>query len=172
MVTFSDDYRELLEDAHNALRALLDASAPESWMGLRAGYGELRRALRRDVADREREERLEEQRNREDGWKRTPAARQESLVLDLLGDDRLTFREMTARLNVELVGAYEKPVAYESHVRRLVMRMHRAGQLEGESDDSFRGKLRYRYFRKRPLEGPIADLERAYLDNGDEDGGA
>jgi acetylornithine deacetylase len=48
----------------------------------------------------------------------------------------------------------------ESSIRSTVMRMYHHRELDRRGEP-FKGKLRYRYFR-RGLEGPIVDLERAF----------
>ncbi len=180
-MAYDDDYRELIQSAHAALSDLLDSSTHDSWLELRSSYGSLRQALRRDDAARARDN---EQRERESSkqdlecfrrefqerdqrqaavWTRRPVAVRESLLLRVLGEDRLIIRELTSRLNAELGSAEKRlPTLYEGNVRRLVMRMLRTGQLEREPE-AFKGKTRYRYyFRKSVLDGPIVELERAY----------
>jgi hypothetical protein len=82
----------------------------------------------------------------------------------VLSDDRLIIPELESRLNAELGYSPEGKVraVYGSHVRRLITRMFRAGQLERVAEPAPGCKIRHRYFAKRSLEGPIADLERAY----------
>jgi hypothetical protein len=99
--------------------------------------------------------------------------RRESLLFQVLGDERLILRELTSRLNAELGTPDHEPYSalvaepvYQGNVRSLVMRMFHAGQLERVAE-SFKNKTRYRYFRKRGLDGPIVDLERAYHEGGE-----
>lgn len=176
--TFSDDFRDRIESAREAVLDLLRASEPDSWVSLRAGYGELRGALARDDKQRELEERKREKDERwerklevEDeakgSWRQLSAAARESLLLQVLGDERLILRQLTDRLNAEL-GHPTKPVAvYQGHVRSLVMRMFGAGQLEREPETFNKTHTRYRYFRRRMVDGPIVDLERAYHEGSD-----
>ncbi|MGI8630796.1 MAG: hypothetical protein ACR2LV_11625 [Solirubrobacteraceae bacterium] len=170
--SFDDAYREMIVVMRDGVRALLDHSDHGSWFELRIGYRALCRALERDDQVRERDNQVQHERKahyeRNDVWKRTPAERRESLLLHVLGDERLIIRQLTSRLNAELGSG--DAVVYESHVRGLVMRMLAAGQLE-RVEESFRNKPRYRYFRKRTLEGPIAGLERAFVNDDDEKGG-
>jgi hypothetical protein len=96
-------------------------------------------------------------------WK-ISSARRESLLLHVLGEDRLTIRELTSRLNSEL--GYPSPenrnhAVFEHNVRSILRRLLRTGQLERASE-SFENKIRHRYFRRRPLEGAIVGLEQAY----------
>ena len=107
-----DDYRDLIEDARDAVRDLLDASTPNSWLGLRASCGAIVRVLERDDRDRAQEElkeqaeedrrKRDEWRERESAWKRVSAAQRESLLFDALGEERLVIREIAARINTAL----------------------------------------------------------------------
>jgi hypothetical protein len=118
-----------------------------------------------DDARRVAAERNEAWRERCERWKQAPWAWRESLLFDVLGLDRMTIGELTERIEWRLTPVGEEPqvTVYESDVRNLVKRMVARGQLD-RAGEPFRGRLRYRYFRKRALEGPIADLERAYHD--------
>jgi ribonuclease D len=172
---YDDDYRELIEGARDALRELLDDSNHDSWLQVRIAYGELRTALARDDKEQERHERHERTQDRyaaeaeaTDAWRRTPAAARESLLLRVLGDERLILRQLTSRLNAELGYPTGKGCSvYENNVRNLATRMLRAGQLEREAETFNKTHTRYRYFRKRTLEGPIIDLERTYQEGGE-----
>ncbi len=90
------------------------------------------------------------------------------MVLQVLGDERLIIRELTSRINVllGLSGERGSRVVWEGDIRYLTSRMMRAGQLDREPE-SFRNKIRYRYFRADGLEGPIADLDRAFREGDD-----
>lgn len=44
--------------------------------------------------------------------------------------------------------------------------MLRAGQLEREAETFNKTHMRYRYSRKRTLDGPIVELEQAYQEGG------
>jgi len=44
--------------------------------------------------------------------------------------------------------------------------MCRDGQLD-RAVEPYRGRMRYRYFVRRELAGPIVDLERAFHDDGE-----
>jgi hypothetical protein len=104
-------------------------------------------------------------------WKETSRERRETMVLQALGDERLVIREVSDRMNAELGfppstrGNYVLRPIYPSYVGSLVKRMWRQGQLEREPETFNKTHTRYRYFRKRSLDGPIADLERVYQDD-------
>lgn len=176
---YDDDFRQLMEDTLEALDRLFQQSTPDSCIALRQGYGDLRRDLARDDLRREAaaanvardaqaqrqhdwQEREREINRRRGGWNLTPIATREHLLLNALGDDRLTVSDLVPRLNAELGAPAGLTVVPESGVRSLVSRMHHAGELE-RAGEPFRGRVRYRYFR-RPLDGPSADLERAFHD--------
>ena len=108
----------------------------------------------------DREPSWSERCERVEAWRAAPTAARESRVLQVLGDDALTQRELRNRL--EEAGA----ALYERDIRYLLTRMLRAGQLD-RVKEPFRQTGRYRYFRRRGLEGPIADLERAFHDDGE-----
>lgn len=169
VTAFSDEYRGLIE-ARDALRALLVASPPDSCMALRPAYGVLARTLetdgdRRDAAQSAREE--HDRKRPSVDWRKIPADRREAVVFQVLGENALTPREVTAAVNVELSTPGEEDhwdVVYQSWIQGLLKRMVQAGRLTREPEP-FMGKFRYRYSRNRTLEGPIADLERAYRDD-------
>jgi hypothetical protein len=60
MSAYSEDYRELIEGARDAVHELLRGSTPDSWMGLRNHYTALRKAVEHDDRDRQQEEEQEE----------------------------------------------------------------------------------------------------------------
>lgn len=183
-MAYPEYYRELIDNAREAVEALLKAGAVDSWILLRSGYGEIRRAQEYDDGLIERLRKRTEQetqggrrvredpellaaRERQAAWRRSPKERREGLVLQVLGDERLTISELTERLEAKLNPEREKyGTVYDSAVRALAMQMLAAGQLEREGEE-FRGRLRYRFFRKAGLSGPIADLERVYNDDGE-----
>lgn len=105
----------------------------------------------------------------EDAWNRLARERREVLLLQALGDERLIIRELVERMNAELgfpqqKGEYRIRALYGPEVTGLVRRMWRQGQLEREAETFNVNHTRYRYSRRRGLEGPIADLERALCD--------
>jgi hypothetical protein len=173
-MSYTEEYRELIEDARDAVNALLDVSTHHSWATLRRAYGDLVEALWRDEGERLRDELREvaalEAKQREDrfaardGWLGMVREARENRVLDVLGEGRWTIRQVMGRLNGAL-GCEDGDAAavYEGDVRRILRRMCAAGQLE-RAPERFQGKIRYRYFRKVGLHGAIAELDRAYRD--------
>jgi hypothetical protein len=183
---FADDYRVLIEDARDAVRALLEASTPESWIGLRGNYGRLLEHLADDDRNRERiaeraaaaelvamsaEKQLRrqnEQHAAQVAWQSLSRERREAAVLDVLGDEQLTRTEIAKRLDAKLrtpeCGRWG--VVYVSYVRPVLERMVNARQLERETE-LFKNKPRHRYSRRRGLDGPIADLERRFHETGE-----
>ena len=100
--------------------------------------------------------------NREprEAWGRLSAERRESLLLNMLGEERLTLAESASRMDAELghVDGKNWSAVYASDVRNLAMRMVRSGQLERVAEP-FQGKVRYRYFKaglEQPLERSLA----------------
>jgi hypothetical protein len=92
-------------------------------------------------------------------WKEVDRHTRERLVVELLGDDRLTVKELTGRFTAELPECRD---LWEPNVRRLVERMARGGQLCRRQERWRPGAsgLRWRYYRNAKLSGPIAALER------------
>jgi hypothetical protein len=112
----------------------------------------------KETQEERRERRLRERLEKEAAWKRVPAAERDRILLEVLGEDRLTIRELTERMRSEL----PRCDLYESHVGRLVGRLFKeARELDRAADPRKKGRPRYLYFR-RGLEGPIADLERTF----------
>jgi hypothetical protein len=128
-------------------------------------------ATNRPVTPREQRARdLAASREADEVWRQTPRERRETLLFQVLGDEALILRELTERMNGELgfpqpPGTRAPRAVYDGSVRSLVQRMLRDGQLERESETFNKTHMRYRYFRRRGLEGPIAGLERAYRDD-------
>jgi hypothetical protein len=98
------------------------------------------------------------QRERVNAWKRQPREQRERLLLDVLGDELVTIGELTQRMRDQL------PLLVQSEVAYLVKCLFTSGQLD-RVPEQFRGRVRYRYFRKHKLDGPIAELERAFHDD-------
>jgi hypothetical protein len=129
--------------------------------------------------EQEEQHRRDEQRHREweawrdaesaarDAWRNAPRAAQEGMLLDALGDERLTAWELACRISQPIDPSskgYEERreiVAYDSDLKRLAARMCKAGRLACVKEP-FKSRGRFRYFRVCPLDGSIADLERAY----------
>ena len=176
-MAYSDECWESMEDARGALDAFLGLCDHDGALFVRLAYGNLRDWLaNRDGQEEETTEAAERGKqagpveHRDDNsarrrvWKETPEDRRETLVLQALGNEQLTIREVMARVNFEL-GATDDGSRFvcEGDVRRVVMRMFDGGQLE-RAKEVFRNKPRFRYFRITRLDGPIAELERAYHD--------
>jgi len=103
-------------------------------------------------------------------WGRLPRERRETLLLHVLGDEQLIIREVTDRMNRELgcpqrKNEWKPTAVYPGNVTALIKRLWRGGQLERLPETFNKTHTRYRYFRSRVLDGPIADLERAYEDD-------
>jgi hypothetical protein len=180
MANRDDEYHDLQIAARDALYALLKETEPGTGIYLHQAYGNLRGDVERwEQAQEERRQKEARRRQQEKYAERDrrgailmglPRAGRERFVLELLGEDRLTLRELTERVQVrvcEQVGCEGDPRieagVYEQDVRRTVMRMWRARELDRTPEPIRPGgkPIRYRYFR-RGLEGPIAELERAF----------
>lgn len=170
-----DDYRELQEAARDALYELLMQTEPGTGLTLHEAYGELRRQLRNDDAARgrelwrqhleeTREERVREERERRErqaAWERMPYPERMHRVLNVIGDGRLTIREVYDRLKE----AMPEADFYDSHVRLVMKRLHDRGDLDRVAEPRSPGStaVRYRYFRPA-IDPQLADLERQLND--------
>lgn len=88
-------------------------------------------------------------------WRRIAPGARESLLLHVLGDDRLVIREIAGRLNSQLGFPPEAGrirAVTEAEAGQLVRRLFKAAKLERECE-TFKNKPRYRYFR------PAADAD-------------
>lgn len=189
-MAFDEDYRELIDNAQDAVRALLAGSSEDSWLELRAGLREIRQALldyeTRDRLEEElriaREQREEfkarrealkqgetdhaherqERCERKREWRHMPMPCKESLIIEALGDDQLRPDDLVSRIN-ELVGWTANPCVPHSSVETLLRRLLASGQLDRVQVPIGRREI-WHYFRNRNLSGPIVALERAYHD--------
>jgi hypothetical protein len=109
----------------------------------------------------EREQREAEWREHEQRWRSLSMTQREHLLMELVAEDRLTVSELVEKVRDKL-GRYA--VSYGA-VYSVVKRLHLTGELSREEETFRKTRKRWRYFR-RPMAGPIADLERAF--NGDE----
>jgi hypothetical protein len=164
----SERYLELLERVRDTLGELLEASPPGArleplqtvYMGLNQGLEAVRAEAQPTALHDDKEwwrKRL--------AWKAIRGAERDRLLLDTLADDRLTIRELTARLS----DALPECSVYESDTRRVVNRLFGVGELdrtaERRAKGNHNGAIRWRYFRFQPeLSGSIADLDRAFHD--------
>jgi hypothetical protein len=162
----TDDYRELVQNALDAMEALLDASYADALPDVRHVYGTLRRtaglsepaeppaepAWRAEVraAEAIRDSLTNEQRR--------------ELVREALADGGMTASELTERINAKVCtpdcGIYR---AFNNSIIRIVaMRMVADGEIARTAETYRGGMTRYRF--SLPLRGAIADLARALRD--------
>jgi hypothetical protein len=101
-------------------------------------------------------------------WEKTPGVDKERFVLDAVDQGGLTIRELTERFN-QVYASHDRlrnrlSRIHNSHVRPIVRRLLAKGTLERSRERLNRGpRVRYRYSgARRPLQGAIADLERAF----------
>ena len=167
-----DEYREPVEQARDSLYALLRETEPGTGLLLHRAYRSLKDQHEEEAAEGtrprhdEQREQWAEYKGRSAVWLKMPRPEREHLVLEAIGDDRLTLGELVARIN-EHSGVH----VHEQRLRPLVYRLHREGKLDRTrerraSSGNKPGAFRYRFFRWRELSGPIADLERTF--NGEE----
>ena len=107
-----------------------------------------RRIERRRQRDRNAELR-EQQNRRAHAWRRLPQERRDELLLQALGEQRLTIPELTSQLNAGLDAPTDGwPTLYSSTVASMVRRLVAVGEFD-RIGEPFQGKIRYRYFVKR-----------------------
>ena len=107
---------------------------------------------------KQREAEWREQRQR---WRSLSNAQRERLLIELLAEDRLTVSELVEKVR----GKFGEHSVDYGDVYAVVRRLHLTGELSRESETFRKTRQRWRYMRK-PMAGPIADLERAF--NGSE----
>lgn len=178
------EYTELVEAARDAMRALLARTEPGTGLRLHHAYRDLGDMLTAGATHERTPGEIEQDRavpadggereasqGRVSTWRDIPRARREALVFQVLGEDRLTIRMITERMEGELVrlgfarwDGFRACAVYQTEVDPVVKRMWRHGQLE-RAPETFNGsRIRHRYRRPCGMEGPIADLDRALRD--------
>lgn len=163
-----DDYLDLCRVARDALADLLEETDHHRGVKERAAYGSVVEYIEKyeeteaddhdsaplltrpgfDSHDAERGE-------REQAWSRWPMERKRAMVLDVLGDDRLTGKELAQRYREAVKDDFD---VYQDQVLYIVGKM--LGSEVDRELEPWSSRGRYRYFRKVGLEGPIADLQR------------
>lgn len=90
-------------------------------------------------------------------WSRdTTIYNREQHVLTAIGEKQLTIAETMDAIRVVHEEGF---FVGESGVRSVVTRLFKSHDLD-RTGEEYRGRVRYRYFRRIGLEGPIADLQR------------
>jgi hypothetical protein len=157
-------------DAHYNAAAIREEDVRSGWVAhyhldcWTEVYDALRNEMGRDRLPRGRaiRARIEaKDRERKEVWARRPIRDREHLLLNILGEDRLTVLELTERVRDELGDG----APYEPAIRNVIRRLYNDGELKRVGERRARGDhagaIRYRYF-KRALSGAIADLDRAF----------
>ena len=90
-------------------------------------------------------------------WTDKPVAVRERIVLETIGDGRLTNRGIWEAV----CEAHPGVKLYKSEIAPLTRRLVAAGEIVCERE-AWRGRTRNRYHRRTDLDGPIADLDRAF----------
>jgi hypothetical protein len=150
-----------------AIRDLLDDREPLETGGPSEDFDEEVDDEQPSGPDRKARER-EERRERRFAWKESPLVEREREALQLLGDDRLTIKEITERFN-EAHPEPDIPIIFDTDVRPLMYRLLHAREVDRKAEPRVPGgkAVRHRYFRRQTLEGPIVDLERTFREGTD-----
>lgn len=111
-----------------------------------------RRAEREAQWRAEREAQLAEKR----AWRALPRWQRERMLLETLGDKRMSAGELARQLRGVAGGSGFS----EEYTRMLLRELVEAGELVEAKATS--GRCRFVYSRRTELSGPIADLERAF----------
>lgn len=95
-------------------------------------------------------------------WRRVPRVARERMLLETLGDGRMTARELLHRL-------YQLPDAAftEQYTKMLLRELVAAGELEREQEPINGRRWHWVYFRRTDLSGPILDLDLAFQEPND-----
>lgn len=110
-----------------------------------------------------RQKELETMRQARARWTGLDKAERQRLALNALGDKRLCAREIFERVAAELPDAD----FYRSDIDPVLRALLDAREVDREAED-WQSRKRWRYFARRELDGPIADLERAFTQPDDE----
>ena len=182
------EYVELLTAARDALQDLLAETKPGTGMELHAAYVDIERAIGMlttpdvwaesvatspDVlarlrawfphAEAEAEASRRAERRQRDvderrAWRQTPRAVRERVVLEALGDDRLSVGELCCRLRDTTTAQFT-----QEGLREILKRLVAAGELSFANEPpAGGGRRRAVYSRNGALSGAIVDLERAF----------
>ena len=169
----SHNYRELLEEARDALRNVLKESEPGTGQTLHSAYNTIKESIQKEeeaIVAAERaagtRERRAEQAEQRDQWAELSIPERHRLTLELFGEDQLTAREVRDRLRVEL----GESAVYDGDIRNELKRLIDAGELQRKLEPNTRGRTRYRYFRNTHLSGPIVALERTFHEPTEQEG--
>jgi hypothetical protein len=112
-----------------------------------------------------REDRWAAQREARAEWESLGKERRQWVALQVLGDDRLTAREVFERV----ARNFNEGAVYRSDIDPVLKRLLDAREVERVREQ--RGKrMLWVWSRRTALEGPIADLERALRDDDHQDG--
>lgn len=177
-----DDYLELIENARDALYALLketDTALP--CITIREAYRICRDELakgRGQPSPAELAKQAEQEREREeqaiwDRWKNTPRHERWRTILDALGDSTWPISALAARVD-EMRDDWR---VFTPAVQAELYKMIAAGEVQREKRPWRHEQTCWHYSRRRNLEGPIADLDAAFRtsaapDDSNDDGGA
>lgn len=172
----SDEYLNLVEGARDALHDLLMASEPDSGFGLRRAYHQLKTELEKSKPGshstagsdhRTPSTWTEEREHVEVNWRNLPRPEKLHLVRNALGDQALTLRELTEKLELALQ-ASAGPMRHASYVFQsslvgLVKELVEMGEWGRTKEDRTPGspQYRWRYHRLSKLSPEMESLRDA-----------
>lgn len=138
-----DEYRALIEEACDALRALLRRTEPDAGLILHQAYAELAHQLRQldEQQTLQHQAARDQYRARADAWAKTPIAERCQRILNALRGDRLTVRELTERLRTLHVDCD----IYEYSVKSLVEKLVAQGDLGRTKEPRVPGGTQFRW---------------------------
>lgn len=151
MLTYGEAFHLMAEHARN----VASVSAPDLAGRLREWADRLDAISGEDGYPRQNVARRDNApRDAARAWAQTPKAEREQVVLDAIGDRRLTITEATAACNEALPDIR----IYASSVGYVMRRLLGEGVLEREPE-IFRNKPRYRYSKRKPMDDAISELD-------------
>lgn len=100
------------------------------------------------------------ERDEPERWTDKPVPVRERIVLETIGDGRLTNRGIWEAV----CEAHPEVRLYKSDIAPLTRRLVAAGEIVCERE-AWRGRTRNRYHRRTDLDGTIADLDRAFRED-------
>lgn len=162
------EYADLLQDAIDSLHAVLKETEPGTGLGLHQAYNTLKGSLvkaqrQEEQQDEHRQEQpfrrygpTDEEMARFRSWERHEQHHRQRLVIEALGAEGLTVRELADRLETP-----DMVMSYTRLYPLLTKIMEPAGEVR-RTVEPWRGtKTITRWYRNTKLEGPIAELQRA-----------
>ena len=158
-----DEYLETCETARVALYDVIMLTEPGTGWELHQAYVSLKNSIAKHAKPTPAP--AEPTVTRLPEWnKHFTVVERERQVMGALTEHRLTIRELSEHIRETHPGI----ALYDSYIGNIVKRLWKSQELDRQAETFNKSHIRYRYFRRTTLEGPIADLEEVLADTGGE----